>query len=156
MDVKQWVETFPGHKTWNGDETSVLCPFHDDHTPSCSVNAVKGIFLCHACGERGTLRELAEKLGVQYPSRKSPNNQKTSPSPETAYRYQDEKGNTVYESVRYEKGGKKTFYLRKPDGTKGIKGIQHVPYRLPDVKKALSEGKDVIIGYLPFSRVNVR
>jgi hypothetical protein len=32
---------------------SVLCPFHDDHSPSLSVNLSTGAFRCHACGASG-------------------------------------------------------------------------------------------------------
>lgn len=36
----------------------VCCPFHDDWTPSCSVNTDSGAFACHACGESGPLVKL--------------------------------------------------------------------------------------------------
>ena len=32
-----------------------LCPFHDDHNPSLSVNADKNIFKCFGCGKSGTI-----------------------------------------------------------------------------------------------------
>lgn len=31
----------------------VICPFHDDHNPSLSINMVKGNFICHGCGTKG-------------------------------------------------------------------------------------------------------
>jgi len=31
----------------------VLCPFHDDHDPSLSINLQDGHFKCHACGAKG-------------------------------------------------------------------------------------------------------
>lgn len=31
-----------------------LCPFHDDHNPSLSVNLETGAFACHACGAKGS------------------------------------------------------------------------------------------------------
>lgn len=47
---------------------SVLCPFHDDHKASCSVNVRLGCFKCHSCDEKGTMfkfRAKVEKLSEQ-------------------------------------------------------------------------------------------
>ena len=38
----------------------IICPFHDDHTPSCSVNKYIGYFKCFACGESGSWEKLAK------------------------------------------------------------------------------------------------
>ena len=32
------------------DEVKVLCPFHEDKTPSCSINVKKNLFMCHTAG----------------------------------------------------------------------------------------------------------
>jgi len=32
---------------------TALCPFHDDRSPSLSVNVETGGFICHACGIKG-------------------------------------------------------------------------------------------------------
>jgi DNA primase len=61
-----------------------LCPFHQEKTPSFSVNPEKGIFYCFGCKKGGTIyrfimemeklsfveavRHLAEKAGVQLPA----------------------------------------------------------------------------------------
>jgi DNA primase len=60
-----------------------LCPFHDEKTPSFSVNAERGFFHCFGCGAGGTVfnflmkvegltfpdsvRSLAAKYGVELP-----------------------------------------------------------------------------------------
>jgi hypothetical protein len=31
----------------------VICPFHNDHKPSLSINMLEGYFKCHACGASG-------------------------------------------------------------------------------------------------------
>ena len=62
-----------------------LCPFHQEKTPSFTVNREKQIFYCFGCGEGGNvitflmkianktfpeaIKELAEKTGVVLPSR---------------------------------------------------------------------------------------
>lgn len=37
----------------NGKWAKVICPFHDDHAPSLSINLNEGHFKCHACGAKG-------------------------------------------------------------------------------------------------------
>ena len=58
-----------------------------------------------------------------------------------AYDYVDENGELLYQVVRYEP---KDFRQRRPDGKDGwiwnLDGIQRVPYRLPEVMEAKSNG----------------
>jgi hypothetical protein len=52
----------------------ILCPFHKDRNPSCSVNLVEkrtpkgtllpGVFKCWSCKESGSYNKLASKLGI--------------------------------------------------------------------------------------------
>ena len=67
-------------KTWKG-----LCPFHDDKTPSFTVDPTTGRYRCWSCGEHGdcftwvmktqnldfpeALKELAQKAGIELKSR---------------------------------------------------------------------------------------
>ena len=45
-----------------GDERMVRCPFHDDASPSCSVNLEKKVFVCFACGEKGTILDFVARM----------------------------------------------------------------------------------------------
>lgn len=73
MPKKQWIDfakvraalTFddvfahydlapPDQKT----QTKINCPFHDDATPSCSINREKQIFRCFGCNESGNALEF--------------------------------------------------------------------------------------------------
>lgn len=40
-----------------GDELALCCPFHDDASPSCFINAKKNRFCCHGCGAKGDVIE---------------------------------------------------------------------------------------------------
>jgi len=39
-----------------------LCPFHEDHNPSLSVDRDKGLYNCFGCGESGDIFTLVEKM----------------------------------------------------------------------------------------------
>ena len=38
---------------FNREWAKVICPFHDDHHPSLSINLKEGFFKCHSCDARG-------------------------------------------------------------------------------------------------------
>lgn len=40
-----------------------ICKFHDDHHPSFSISD-SGLWICFACGVKGNLKQLHDKLGV--------------------------------------------------------------------------------------------
>ena len=43
-----------------GTERAFLCPVHDDHSASASVNVLKGVWYCYACGASGKVDGLYE------------------------------------------------------------------------------------------------
>jgi len=51
-------------------EARALCPFHDDHKPSLSINVSTGRWKCfaEACGARGDLREFCKRLAISPPA----------------------------------------------------------------------------------------
>ena len=48
----------------SGIEWQCLCPFHNDTSPSLSVNIKDGVFICFACGAKGTVSDIAAHLQV--------------------------------------------------------------------------------------------
>jgi len=45
----------------NGSYTGI-CPWHDDHNPSLSVDETKGLFYCFGCDAKGDVIELVRKM----------------------------------------------------------------------------------------------
>ena len=45
-----------------GKDIMVLCPFHDDHHPSLSINLEKNVYHCLGCGAKGRASELVDGL----------------------------------------------------------------------------------------------
>jgi len=49
------------------DEYKGVCPFHDDHSPSMSVNVGKGVYHCLACGASGDVIDFVMDIeGVKF------------------------------------------------------------------------------------------
>lgn len=65
------IEKIPGRKKRTNTNVFICCPFHDEKTPSCSVNMSYeakvniGTFMCFGCPAKGQWNTLAEKLGLQ-------------------------------------------------------------------------------------------
>lgn len=55
-------------KTRSGMEWQCLCPYHEDSSPSFSINVRKGLFICYACGAKGNMNDLAKHLQVRSPN----------------------------------------------------------------------------------------
>jgi len=50
-----------------GSEWIGLCPFHDEKTPSFSVNEAKGFYHCFGCGAHGdVIRFIADFHGLDF------------------------------------------------------------------------------------------
>ena len=47
--MKYFEQYYPEIDFNSGSEVKVLCPFHDDHRPTASINTEKGLFHCFAC-----------------------------------------------------------------------------------------------------------
>lgn len=129
---------------WNGKEGLALCPFHDDHEPSLSVNPATGLFKCFGCGFQGdvftfhgkkydlSFQDAVKELATIAGLKKSHKRKIVS-----TYDYIDGQGNLVYQVVRFEP---KDFRQRRPDGNGGwiwnLNGIETILYNVPEVIKA--------------------
>jgi putative DNA primase/helicase len=71
MSYKSFFEAHLRKVRWlrNG-QGMALCPFHDDHNPSLSLEAEKGLWYCHSCRVGGTVYKFAKMLGVPVPQKK--------------------------------------------------------------------------------------
>ena len=55
MDVLDMLDRYEVEGTQTDNEFLTLCPFHNDTTPSCSINVEKGVFKCFACDAKGDI-----------------------------------------------------------------------------------------------------
>jgi hypothetical protein len=154
MYEKFYISHLTSAKQSNG-QISASCPFHEDHNPSFSVNIITGQYMCHSCRRTGNAFTFAKLKQIPYesvPGYDSQFNKKTSTKEidfEAIYNYFDERGKLLFQVL---KNKNKNFSQRRPNEKEGwiynLKGINRVPYNLPDVIKSkqilIAEGeKDV-------------
>ena len=145
----------------DGAKASARCPFHDDKSPSMSVNTDKGLWYCHACAIGGTvidmhmrrhgvsckdaLAQLAEGAGLR-------DDMADKPQKVATYVYRDSLAREVMRVDRIETGKDKKFRQYTVDAAgqehNGIDGVARVLFRMerwagkPQV--ALCEGEKCV------------
>jgi putative DNA primase/helicase len=146
----------PSLKVRGNDKAMALCPFHQDNTPSLSVNLGSGDFNCFGCDAKGSIFDFYMRLEeVDFRAALAAFAEIAGLAPEQkkrivkTYDYTDEAGNLLFQVIRYHP---KDFRQRTPDGKGGwiwnMNNIRLVPFHLPSVLKAdniiITEGeKDV-------------
>lgn len=145
--IRRYFESrLKGQRLNGAREVRVRCIFHDDRTPSLSVNFEKGVWKCHAgCGDGGIL-DFEEKYSHCDRDQARTNvdemieQQVFRPAgekPEAVYQYRDAAGRLVFEKLRYP--GKR-FVQRRPTEKGGyeykLAGVKKPLYWLPEVLTA--------------------
>lgn len=146
-DFNDILEKLPDAKQ-SGEQWTAPCPVTGHTTPvkHLSLRDVgsKALVSCHG-GEEHSYAEICEALGFESLSY-SPNGNGHEPTIVKTYDYTDADGKLLYQVVRYDP---KDFKQRRPDGSGGwlwtLKGIKPVLYHLPEVIKAVREGRTVYI-----------
>lgn len=135
MSIDGFLSHFKNvRKTTNGWQA--CCPAHEDKKASLSISVKedKILLYCHAgCTHEAILEATNLKQKDLFLDSK-PSSSK--PEISAIYEYTDEKGETLFQTVRFTP---KDFRQRRPDGKGGwewnLKGVRLVPYRLPDLLK---------------------
>ncbi len=88
IDLSELIESY-GHRVKRvGSRFVCCCPFHNEKTPSFSIDVAKGLYHCFGCGESGSVftfvqkqeglsyieavRKLAERAGVKLEEKEDP------------------------------------------------------------------------------------
>ena len=134
----------------NGEtQATGLCPFHDDHNPSLSVNLTNGLYNCFACDAKGDififyekLKNVAFKTALKDIAKMQGITDATIGQKVVAtFKYKDTEGKTLYIKERIEPGKdgrSKEFRFKHREGDKWVsgRGCEPVFYSLPEVNKA--------------------
>lgn len=69
--ISEEIDKIEGYKKRTATNVEIVCPFHEDSKPSCSINMSHeakvriGTFSCWACDARGGWNKLAAKLNLR-------------------------------------------------------------------------------------------
>ncbi|MBN2016398.1 DNA primase [Candidatus Dojkabacteria bacterium] len=67
LDILEVARSYITNFKRSGTNYFALCPFHQEKTPSFSINPELGIYKCFGCGESGDVFTLIEKMeGVEF------------------------------------------------------------------------------------------
>ena len=154
----------------------IVCPFHDDSDPSLSFRSDTGLWKCFGCKKAGDvfkfyglikgisffpeiLKGIGQDFGINGSGSTAGKSFRSSKKEKgrivATYDYTDEKGNLLFQVVRFDP---KDFRQRRSDGKGGyiwnMDGVQRVLYRLPDVLQAelvcICEGEKDVDGLREF------
>lgn len=175
LDVPALIRELVPTAKQAGREMSGLCPFHDDHNASLSVNPESGSFKCHACGNKGSIFDLYGKIhgldfkgsiqALEARAGLASQNRSATPIIKTTqvqqrvtgrYDFHDADGSLLYWKERLEpgqNGRSKEFRFYHADRQKG-RGCDAVLYALHKVLAAdaviINEGEkqaDIVNGW---------
>jgi hypothetical protein len=131
------------------DKVQVRCPFHDDQTPSMSIDLKAGTWFCHTCNIGGGILAFEQQFtGKEVPEcwtainatigREDIDASKQRREPVAKYDYLDAAGNVAFQVDRY--ADPKGFSQRRPNGKGGwignMNGVTRVPFNLPAVVRS--------------------
>ena len=134
----------------NNNGWIACCPAHDDKNRSLAI-AEKNDKILFKCFAGCSYEQIVQALGLNERERTiklkfGTGNKKEQTKIVATYNYEDENGNQLYQSVRYEP---KTFKIRRPGGNGGwiwnLQGIKKVPYHLPELIQARENNSLVFI-----------
>lgn len=144
MEITGILSRFKMAKQLSTVSWQCYCPSHDDKEPSLTITKSrdKVLLKCHAgCNYKDILKKVVlNERDLFFSNCIKPK------EIEAVYPYTDIGGQLLFEVVRYKP---KSFVVRRPDG-KGrylynLEGIEPVPYRLPNIPKAIAGGKQIYI-----------
>lgn len=137
------------HKSAGERQWLACCPCHPDETESLSIAEAsdgKVLLHCHVgCDTQDIARAIGLEMKNLFPRRGDEPRQEHRQVAAT-YTYTNESGRPLYRKVRTIP---KSFYQQASDGrggwTNSMKGVQQVPYRLPELLDGIRDGRLVWI-----------
>jgi len=151
LDIPSLVQDLIPSSKLTGNDFLGLCPFHDDHHPSLSIQSDSGMYRCYACGATGSVFDLYSKIhGLDFKKsiqeltiQAGLSNEYTNPSTDAVkskevdrHEYKDADGNVLYLRLRYEPGEdgrSKKYYFYDPSTNAWKRPCAPVLYNLPNV-----------------------
>ncbi len=132
---------------------TACCPAHDDRNASLSVSEGRAGTVLVKCHAGCTIERVVAAVGLELRDLFPNGNGRPGPRRSlgrmvATYDYRDESGGLLFQVCRFEP---KTFLQRHPDPTApgrwiwNTDDVLRVPFRLPELKQAVSEGRTVFV-----------
>lgn len=137
MTIESFINHFQEVKNISNDQYMALCPAHNDHNPSLSIRYSddKSRIRLH-CFAGCKTENILDSVGLTTKNLYLTEKEKTVMN-KIIYQYFKADGTIAYTKTRTDNtDGTKNFFFEQPNGTKGIKGIQHELYNLPAILSA--------------------
>lgn len=140
MTIDQFIERLEGVQASAGGYVA-LCPAHDDSNASLSIHEGQtGVVVrCHAgC----SFPDICAALGIEQRDMFFESGNQSEP--EAIYRYRDERGTELFQTVRFP--GKRIKQRHMGDDGEwvwNLKNVRRVLYRLPEIIEAVERGNTV-------------
>ena len=147
-----------GHRpTKSGNGWRAFCPVHEAdgkaHKPSLSIDQGddgRALICCRAgCQTESIVKALGMGMQDLFPATNGAaigNGRKAPGKIEATYDYRDERGELLFQVVRYKP---KDFRQRRPEEGGGwnwsVKGVRQVPYRLPELLAAEAQQAVLVV-----------
>lgn len=137
-----------------GNGFVAVCPGHDDNAQSLGITEGDDGRVLLQCYAGCQTSHVVEAMGLRLSDlfARSGVGDRT---PDEIYPYLDERGETLFEALRYGTGSGKTFRQRhfdpdhpdaKADGyVYSLEGVRRVPFRLPELLDAVRNGKTIYV-----------
>ncbi|MDZ4860564.1 MAG: AAA family ATPase [Candidatus Hydrogenedentes bacterium] len=126
-----------------------LCPAHDDHEPSLSIDRAgngEALIHCYAGCKFKDIVAAFNGQSVSTPLHEEYTFPRGKSNIEEAYDYTDLSGNMLYQVIRQRP---KAFRQRRPDGNGGwewnLNGVERVIFRWSAVNKAIQNGHRIFL-----------
>lgn len=122
------------------------CPAHDDKKNSLSFTPMpdKALIHCHVgCSTDAVCAAIGIEPKDLFAKTENGNAYSIPKRIAAVYPYTDEEGRLLYENVRYEPKAFAQRHYESGQAIWGLNGARRVPYRLPELLRAVSEGREI-------------
>lgn len=146
MQLDEILTRLDGVKPSGEGEYAARCPAHEDRRQSLAVGTGEDGRVLLTCFAGCPTEDVCRALGITVADLFTAPKANGKPKIVATYDYTDERGELLYQVVRFEP---KDFRQRRPDGSGGwewkMTGTRRVLYHLPEVARAAAAGETVYV-----------
>jgi DNA primase len=62
LSILEYLDYLPDERANFDTEIKIICPYHEENVPSCSISITNGLYHCFGCGKNGSIIDLISKI----------------------------------------------------------------------------------------------